>query len=745
MDTLHAFLERSSDAIMEYDSALRYRWLNASALAFLGMERNQVLGKRNLDLLGAEAAKSIEMYMRQALDTQEVVKVTHDLSLRDRVRYFDTVYTPLLDQNTGEWCLIGHCREVTEQIFSQRKSCTLLKEAQKIAHLGCWEYDPSSGETVWSPELFEVLGLTPTMPSPTYDTFLKKVHLEDREEVERVVDEAIRDKSEFDVRYRIIGDDGKCRHIQARGRHQSDCHSGEGRLVGTAQDITEFVKREIALRDARRQAEAAMRARNHFLSNISHEIRTPMNAILGFSELLKREANSPSALAQIEAIISSGRSLLELINDILDYSKIETGKLTLHAEPQDVHALIMEAQQAFAKKAAEKGLRLSVSNSEVVQQFFCYVDRARLQQILHNLVSNAVKFTQSGTVTLHADIHITDKHAHLGRLTIKVVDSGLGISETHQKRIFEAFEQENTGSNRSYGGTGLGLAISRRLAALMGGFISVESAVGKGSTFTLTLEDVRLQQARTAAASDHCTSSQSYRFKPACVLVAEDHVMNLKLIRHYLSSTSLEVYEATNGQQAVTMAAQIKPDVILMDLSMPVMDGRTAAALIRSMPEIAQTPILVLTGTQPEDQQAITDDLMLRDFLRKPVSENVLLESLARILPMDESVGDTDPKTTEASEPPEQRPEATVSRMLYRQLHGSLFEQWKRANSVFIHDEIIRFARELQAQAQEHESKEISEYAHKILEQAQQFDIDKLRSTMSGYPQLLERLILPKE
>jgi len=391
-------------------------------------------------------------------------------------------------------------------------------------------------------------------------------------------------------------------------------------------DISERRRHESELRSAKESAEAATRAKSEFLANMSHELRTPLNGVLGYAQLLRRSQGlSAHQREALDAIEKCGAHLLELINDVLDLSKIEAGRIELEPGATDLRQLTVDLQHVIAEPARRKGLRFSIEISADAPSRVV-LDGRHLRQVLLNLLGNAVKFTQ------HGEVRLTVARAEPDRLYFEVRDTGIGIEQESLAEIFEAFRQTPAGA--AAGGTGLGLTISRRLVAAMGGALTVHSSPGRGSSFFFTLPLIAVEE-RDAVKATPAEEERASRARLApgarlTALVVDDSTVNRRILASLLESAGVHVISASGGREALTIAKNHQPDVILMDLRMRDLDGLEATRQILAEPACAAIPIIMVTASAFEEARHAALDAGCVDFISKPIRAAQLFQKLER-------------------------------------------------------------------------------------------------------------------
>ncbi len=384
------------------------------------------------------------------------------------------------------------------------------------------------------------------------------------------------------------------------------------------------------LEKAKQEAEQANKAKSLFLANISHEIRTPMNSVLGFAELLRNEINNSKLLNYINSIINSGKNLLTLIDDILDLARIDSGLLKLNFDYASINDFINYIQTIFEPEAINKGLYFKIEN-KIDDHIKILTDPIRLKQIIYNLASNAIKFTEQGGVTITCDAEILDKSKL--KLKICVEDTGIGITDKIKNKIFEKFFQIDADTTRKYSGTGLGLSISKNLIYMLNGNLHLESEPGKGSSFCMIFNEIEYKKEENITMNiieefDY----ENIEFTNQKVLIVDDAELNRKLLKAFLAAKNLRIYEATNGEDAVALAKNELPDIIFMDLKMPIMDGYTASSLIKKDEKTKHIPIIALTAANITDDDDFNNTSDFDGYLLKPVTKDKLITTIAKYI-----------------------------------------------------------------------------------------------------------------
>ena len=512
-----------------------------------------------------------------------------------------------------------------------------LSEALRLARLGTWHFDLVNNEATWSAEACRILGCKDDCDVHGLEKFLSCIHPDDRALLTDAMASAEVTQIAFDCR---IASPWAALFVHIRGDIVRDAKGVVIEARGMIQDISEQKANQEELHRLKDAAEAANRAKSEFLANMSHEIRTPMTAIVGFADMMvRRGADAPDHEECVQVIRRNAWHLLELINEILDLSKIEAGQMTVEKRRCDLHELLSEISSVMGARAEEKSLRFNVKFEDAIPRYI-YTDSLRLRQILVNLLGNAIKFTTLGAVDVLVNWEPTGTVADADQsscLRIRVCDTGIGMTAEQLGRLFEPFMQGEQSITRKFGGTGLGLTISRRLARLLGGDVEATSDLGLGSMFEFWIDSGPISEADLAAglpgasAADEAADEASEEIIiSARVLLAEDGRDNQRLLTAHLEMAGAEVVVAENGRIAVQLCDEEEFDIILMDMQMPVMDGYSATTELRRRG--VATPIIALTAYAMADDRSKCIAAGCTDYLTKPVDSELLLRTISDCL-----------------------------------------------------------------------------------------------------------------
>ncbi|MFP4691798.1 MAG: ATP-binding protein [Bacteroidales bacterium] len=524
-------------------------------------------------------------------------------------------------------------------------------------------------------------------------------------------------------------------------------HDGQiSGLIGVGQDITEKVDTIKELEKAKESAEKANKSKSEFLANMSHEIRTPMNAILGFSETLYERIDDPGQKKMLQSVLSSGKLLLTLLNDILDLSKVEAGKMEIVPVKTDMEEMIREMKMLYEPRAREKGLMMRTIFPETFPDNI-KLDEVRVKQILFNLVGNAVKFTRQGQVLIQIDFIPCNQTQ--GELVISVTDTGTGISEKEQEYVFQPFYQQDGQPTRRHGGSGLGLAITKRLVERMHGRIEVESRPGKGSRFKVSIPGLTAgEEASQKSPSDKDTGS--IHFDPATVMIVDDVSENLELFEVMLTGTGLQVLKAQGGHEALDMLQTHQPDLIVLDILMPDIDGYHLAKKIREDARFRNTPLIAFTAylhDKPNNKQAGLFD----DRLHKPIKRKELLRTLGRYLGHTQkpgenreklNKGDSSPADPAEVEAPIALPQETRQQLphLLDILHQQYMSDWEKIKDHWVLFKIEDFALQLRKFGANHRLDTLTAYADQLLSAIDSLDLEQIKEILGAFPETLQKL-----
>ena len=621
-------------------------WYNAPWFRYTGSTMEEMQGWGWRQVHHPDHAEAVTAKYRASMATGEAWEDTFPLRGVDGAfRWFLSRANPIRDGEGRVLRWLGTNTDISERRDREaalRRSERRFRSLTEASAAIVW-HTPASGEmeagqTAWA----EFTG----QDSPQYCGWgwLDAVHPDDRAATVELRADAMRDTAPYALEHRVRRHDGQWRWMLARGAPVLD---DDGRLdgwVGTHTDISARKQSELELEAARDTAEAANRAKSQFIANMSHELRTPLSAVIGYSEMLEEEVEElgqVQLLGDLKKINANARHLLSLISDVLDISKIEANRMTVFAETVAVDELVSGIASTVESLVARNGNRLVVEAAGGLGTM--HTDAVKIRQCLFNLLGNAAKFTEAGQITLSVRREPTggegagsdgaggggeadaggdkaDAAPRDGRdwLSFAVRDSGIGMTEEQVGRLFERFSQADESTTRQYGGTGLGLAITQGFARLLGGDVTVASEPGRGSVFTLRVPATY----REAATADGEAAEGAAEFETAdCVLVVDDDPATRDLLTRFLHREGFAVRSAADGRSGLVLARALKPRVILLDVMMPQMDGWSVLAAIKAEPELAETPVVMISFV---NEPSLAASLGAEDFLAKPVQWDAL-------------------------------------------------------------------------------------------------------------------------
>lgn len=676
--SLRFFTDNSTDMIVTSTTDGVRRYVSPASFKLLGYTPEEMLELRALQLMHPDDRARVEQTVRDMAAGKADPVCSYRARRKDGTYvWVEASFSFTRDPVTGEPVEFTSVvrelklresgdREILENALALKESHRLLLMAESMAHVGYWRLDVISNTLFWSPEVYKIHG-KPSSHIPSLEQAMAVYHPDDRERVSAIVDDALNLGKAFEFEARLVRNDGEIRHVVSHGQSEKSPDGIVVDIFGTFQDVTEQRQASLKLSEqfaelqksykrldeltrelttARDEAESANKAKSEFLASMSHEIRTPMNGIVSMTELLLDTNLDDEQEKYALAVRELADTLVIMLNDILDLSKLEAGRVEIESLPFSLFKLIESVVELMSPQAKAKNIELKFEATPETEGFFLG-DPTRIRQIFLNLIGNALKFTEAGHVHIKASKLTAD--ANDNRLRFAISDTGNGMSEENLSKLFTKFSQVDATVTRRFGGTGLGLAISRQLTELMGGKIGVESKLGVGSTFWFEIPLAKSDRKSVTTSSDTPLPSRRAGDRPGAhahlreplkstvenrhILLVEDNRINQLLASTILTKAGYQVDIAGDGRAAIMSLEATDYDAILMDVEMPVMDGIKATEHIRdeaSTPKKRAIPIIAMTANAMAGDRESYIAAGMNDYISKPMNSARLLSIIAR-------------------------------------------------------------------------------------------------------------------
>lgn len=666
------------DAVYVKDIEGKKILANPKEVELLGLEsESDIIGNTDYNLLpDFEAKYSQSQDLKVIASGEALMNIESTLIDKNgKQHWLLGSKVPLRDIHGNITGIVGVTHDISERKKAEddlKQLTTRLELATRAGGVGVWELNILTNELYCDEQMFDLYGIDDKTFENAYTAWQNTLHPEDKARAEEEIKLAIKGEKEFNTEFRIVHPDNSIHNIRALATVLYNEKAEAIKMIGTNWDITsqkdaeknlmnytsqielKNLELDMALTNSEQatahayamaaEAEMANKSKSIFLANMSHEIRTPLNAIIGFSQLLNRDPQLTQQQKDYNlSIIRAGEHLLALINEILELSKIEAGRITINHNHIDLLELIEDIRLIFSESAKTKQLDFKLmSNAELPR--YVITDESKLRQIFVNLIGNAIKFTETGSVYVTINSAVTKNNDI--KISVEIQDTGCGIDENEIQNLFKHFVQTSSGISKG-SGTGLGLALSRELAVLMGGDISVKSIKGKGSIFTFHVV-LQIGSQEFVEKDNHkkiiriADNQKNYK-----ILVVDDKEENLTVAVSLLQLVGFETMEAVNGVEAIEVFENWNPDLILMDMRMPIMDGYEATCKIKATEKGKITPIVAITASSFEEERKRTESIGMQGYIRKPFRENELFNTIGKLLNIEYIYDESSAQSTE--------------------------------------------------------------------------------------------------
>ncbi len=719
-------VENQGEGVGILDENQVFVFANPEAHRIFGAKQGELFNQSLLKYLSEEATNFVKKETLKRLKgrtSRYEIEIIRPSGVKRQIL---VTFTPYIKENNEFGGIFGVFRDITkrkeyEKILEER-DFILTKMTERVPGV-VYQFqqypDGSSKFPYASKGIFEIFGVKPDEVKEDASKVFSVIFEDDLPKVKDTIRESSENLTPWEYEYRVkLPGSNELKWLRGESIPER-MHDGSVLWHGYVSDITERKKWEVELLNAKMKAEEANKAKSEFLANMSHEIRTPMNSILGFSEVLLNSIKEERQKGYLKTILSSGKTLLSLINDILDLSKIEAGKIEINPEPVDIKSLIYEMGKVFEQKVREKGVEFTI---DIDKDFpaSIVIDEIRIRQVLFNVIGNAVKFTSIGFIKVELKLKdISKDHIDFG---ISVTDTGIGINKKDIEIIFDSFSQQSGGSARKYEGTGLGLAISKKLCNLMGGNISVESEVGKGSKFLISFSKIFYSDEKLQKDDMSLWDNKNIAFKQATILIVDDIKYNRELVYSYLENFGFDLIETDDGEKVILLAKKHKPDLILMDIRMPGMNGYQATKLLKENNDTSKIPVIAFTASVMQSEtEKITR--LFDGYLRKPVRRMELVKELTRyldheIIETDDAVKNSEKHSTENT--------TEVDLSIKKEFQELFFEQIDELKSTLVLNDLTTFAEDLSSFAQKVHLDFLERESNDLKSYISDFDFEKI-------------------